>query len=328
MESTIHAQYAIQACNVAGDFHPVEDISKLMPGWKIVWLSGPVTDPNFSYVAVNTKEDLYILATRGSVVTNDVFTKWDSFVDWILEDLNEPLVHWPYASTLKPCIGIGAYIGFSHMLHATNALEGSAGELLLDFLLTNTTGKGKHLIIAGHSLGGNLSNVYASFYVETLKEQQLPATNVSLFTFAAPASGNFDFVLDLEAKLLTAWHYQNTNDAVPNFPVYEGLLATGKLYGPNAPDAPEIIVPFDNKEIPLQEVYTLLADIFFLFGYHQPKRNYITFTADLNKNFLANTIGDWLAQAGSQHQLYNYAKELNVVLPPINSVKRVVSELV
>ena len=302
--------------NVATAYHPVQDIAKLMPGWKIAWVSGQVTDPNYSFVAVNNTEDVYVLATRGSVMANDVFTKWDAFVDWILEDLNDALVHWPYASTSQACISAGAYLGFTGMLLARNVL--GAGESLHDFLLANTSAKDKQLIITGHSLGGNLSNVYTSYYVELLKQKGIPADNVSLFTFAAPASGNSSFAADLDIKLVNAWHYQNNNDAVPHFPLVQGLIATGRFYAPNTPDAAVITVNFQNLQLTLQEVYLLLSKVYGKFDYQQPQRNYITFDADLNNNFLDNTLQDWLAQVAAQHQLYNYAKELNVILPPVN----------
>lgn len=317
----LRAQYAIQACNVASDYHPIQDIARLMPSWRIAWNSGPVTDPNYSFVAVNATEDVYILTTRGSVSAGDVFTQWDAFVDWILEDLNDALVHWPYASSSPAaCISAGAYLGFTGMLLARNSL--GAGESLHDFLLTNTTGNNKQLIITGHSLGGNLSNVYASYYLEILKQKNISASNVSLFTFAAPAAGNSDFANDLDRKLVTAWHYQNNNDAVPHFPTVQGLIDTGKFYAPDSPNAEVINVDFKDQHISLQAVFLLLSKIYAKYDYQQPKNNYITFTADFNPLFVTNTVDSWLLQVGSQHQLYNYAKELNVVLPPINEIKK------
>lgn len=204
------------------------------------------------------------------------------------------------------------------MLLARNVL--GAGESLHDFLLTHTTGKDKQLIITGHSLGGNLSNVYTSYYVELLKQKGISSSNVSLFSFAAPAAGNSDFATDLDNKLVTAWHYQNNNDAVPHFPTVVGLIQTSKFYAPNTPNAAAITVKFQNQQLTSQEVYLLLSKIYSKYDYHQLTRNYITVTADLNQNYTANTVNDWLAQAGSHHQLYNYAKELHIVLPPVNQI--------
>lgn len=311
------ALIAVQLCNVAADHHPVQNIGNLVPGWKIVWSSGQTTDPNYSFVATNTTEDVYVLTTRGSVAADKFYSDWDGFVDWIIEDLDEALAYWPFASAKKmPCVSAGAYVAFTSMLMAKNAL--GAGESLLDFLLAKAVGRGKQLIITGHSLGGNIANVYASYYVETLRQKSIPADNVSLFTFAAPASGNSDFVDDLDSKVYVAYHYQNTNDAVPNFPVAQGLVDTSKFYEPNTPDAANVIVKFKDQQATLQEVYLILADIFTPFDYQQPKKNYVKFTADLDLKFKANNIDSWLQQAGIQHQLFVYAGYFGIKLPPIN----------
>lgn len=316
-----NAQDAVQLCNVAIDFNPVMDIGKLMPGWRIVWNGGQVTDPNYAFVALDPAGQTYALTIRGSVIKNKVFTDWDVFVDWILEDLNVAvLAHWPFASTSNACISAGDYIGFTNILLMQDTL--GSGLSLLEYLLANTVGKGKQLTITGHSLGGNLANVFASFYVETLKQKGLPSDNISLFTFAAPASGNGDFASDLDAKLPTAWHYQNTNDAVPNFPTVLGFLADGLLYSPK-PAASAITVVFNSRTVALnkqsltlQQAFLLMGGLFLKAGYQQPANNYILFTANLNPKYSDNTIQDWLGQAGTQHQLFNYASYLGVKLPP------------
>ncbi|GAA3917938.1 hypothetical protein GO495_20460 [Chitinophaga oryziterrae] len=309
-----NALNAVQLCNVAMDYDPVLDIGKLMPGWKIVWNGGQVTDPNYAFVAVDATGQNYALTIRGSVVTNGIFNDWDTFVDWALEDLDVALAYWPFANTSMPCVSAGAYVAFTSMLLMQDSL--GSDQFLIDYLLANTVGKGKQLIITGHSLGGNMANVYASYYVETLKRKGLPSDNISLFTFAAPASGNSDFADDLDAKLPTAWHYQNTNDAVPNFPVAEGLAATGNLYSPK-PAASAITVTFEQQQIKLQKVFQLLGELFLLAGYQQPQNNYVTFTANLDPNYENNTIQDWLNQAGQQHQLFNYAGYFGIKLPSL-----------
>ncbi|MBV8255271.1 MAG: hypothetical protein JO154_21910 [Chitinophaga sp.] len=307
-----NARDAVQLCNVAIDTNPVKNIGTLMPGWKIVWNGGQVTDPNYAFVAIDVTGQKYALAIRGSVVPSDVFNQWDVFVDWVLEDLDVALAYWPFASTAMPCISAGAYVAFTSLLLMQDTM--GSGQSLADFLITHTAKQGKELIITGHSLGGNMANVYASYYAETLKRKGLPLNNISLFTFAAPAPGNSDFAKDLDAKLPTAYHYQNLNDVVPYFPVAEGLAATGNLYNPH-PAASAIKVTFNHKQITLQSAFQLLGELFLLAGYQQPKKNYITFTAKLFPELEKDNIQDWLGQAGFQHQLFNYANYLGVTLP-------------
>jgi hypothetical protein len=307
-----NALNAVQLCNVAMDFNPVKDIGRLMPGWKIVWNGGKVSDPNYVFVAVDDTGQNYALVIRGSV--NAIFSDWDVFVDWAVEDLDVAFAYWPFASTSLPCVSAGAYIAFTSMLLMQDTL--GSQQFLIDYLLANVVGKGKQLVITGHSLGGNVANVYTSYFVETLKRKGLSTNNISLFTFAAPASGNGDFVKDLDDKLPTAWHYQNTNDAIPNFPVPDGLGDTGNLYSPQ-PAASLIDVTFQEKQYTLKEVFDLLGIIFLKANYQQPNNNYVKFTAKLDTNFVDNTIQNWLSQAGQQHQLFNYAGYFGLKLPSI-----------
>lgn len=308
------AELAVQLCNVAGDINPVKDIGQLVPGWKIVWTTGDYTNPNYSFVAVDPTGNTYVLITRGSVSNGQEFSDWDIFVDWILEDLNDVLVPWGFTEIKGAAISAGVNIVFTGMLLERNGLDN--GKRLHEFLIENTTAKGKQLIIAGHSLGGNLSKVYASYYVGTLMLLQLPTDNVSLVTFAAPASGNSEFVKDLENKIPSAWHYRNLHDAVPAFPTEQGLIDTSNSYIP-APLAAACKI--GDTKVTLQEVFLGLAAEFKDCDYQQATKNYITFKTPLFPQFPDSSVKSWLGQAGMQHQLYNYANYLGVTLPVVHS---------
>lgn len=314
------AKVAVQLCSLTLDPDPVHDIGTLMPGWKIVWNGKPTIDDNYAFIAFNAADKKYALVIRGSVFNG--FQDWDTFANWILEDLNAiTMVSWPYANTKKPLIAVGAYIAFTNLLYMEDSL--GSGKSIGDYLLANTTGSGKQLIITGHSLGGNIANVYTSYYVQKLKENNLSTSNVSLFTFAAPASGNIDFAVDLDNKLPSAWHYENENDMVPKFPVFSGLLYTSNTFFPKTPDAHKITVTFNPKTITLNgpnltlhDAYVAIAGIFAKNGYVQPiKNNYITFKTDLNPDLTDNSILDWLGQVAPQHGLDYYAGFLGVQLP-------------
>ena len=43
----------------------------------------------------------------------------------------------------------------------------------------------------------------------------------------------------------------------------------------------------------------------------------------LYPKYATNKLGDWLGQAGLQHQLYNYANYLGITLPVVNQEKPV-----
>jgi triacylglycerol lipase len=310
-----NAKIAVQLCAITFAPNPVSDIGGLMPGWKIVWNGTQTLDANYAFIAVDASGQNYVLAIRGSVPPNGIFDDWDVFANWILEDLDVVgQASWPYAGTSQPRVSIGAYLAFTNMLDMKDSL--GSGLSISDYLLANNIGSEKQLIITGHSLGGNMANVYASFYVQTLINQKLSSGNVSLYTFAAPAAGNADFATDLDNKLPAAWHYQNANDLVPNFPVFDGIVFTSLLYLPQ-PLAAEITVTFQGHTVNLNEAFLMLAGAFLVFGYQQPANNYTIFGTALYPDYEDNTVTDWFRQAGSQHMLSNYANYLGVTLPVI-----------
>nr|WP_295869929.1 hypothetical protein [uncultured Chitinophaga sp.] len=324
------AKVAVQLCSLALDQNIVNDIGTLMPGWQVVWNGKPTIDDNYAFIAFNASEKKYALVIRGSVF--DGFKSWDTFANWVLEDLNAIIMlSWPYApTTQKPLIAAGAYIAFTNLLFMEDAL--GSGKCIGEYLLTHAIEAGNSLIIAGHSLGGNIANVFASYFVQMLLDRKLSTSNVSLFTYAAPASGNADFALDLDNKLTTAWHYENQNDMVPKFPVFTGLVYTSNTFAPKTPDANKIIVTFNPKAISLNgptltlhDAYMAIAGIFAKSGYVQPiKNNYIVFPTDLNPDLTDNTIADWLGQVAPQHGLDYYAAFLGVKLP-VPAAKTVVA---
>lgn len=322
-----NAQIAVQLCAVASSTDPVNEIGNVLPGWKIVWNGKQTIDCNYAFVAANDSGN-YVLAIRGSVPPfNGGYTDWDVFANWVLEDLDVlTMSQWAFASTPKPLISTGASIAFANLLFMTDTL--GSNQFITDFLLANTIGNGKQLMITGHSLGGNIASVFTSYYVEILKKKSLSTNNVSLFTFAAPAAGNADFAKDLDAKLPAAWHYENVNDLVPKFPVFAGIVITSLMYIPQ-PAASDVYLIYKESRMSLREAFLLLAGALLKQGYQQPSNNYTVFNTDLYSNFEDNTVEDWFGQAGAQHQIINYAKYLGVTkLPASKAMQPLAAELV
>ncbi|HVI45383.1 MAG TPA: lipase family protein [Chitinophaga sp.] len=316
------AQTAVKLCRVAVDTNPSSQLNNLLPKWKIVW-SGDTTLPNYAFVAVDPTGQTYALAIRGSV-NPKVFGSIDGFVDWILEDLDIALAYWPFTSgdyslsTNPPCVSAGGYTAFTSLLQMQDTLGSKRS--IADYLLTNTANK--QVIITGHSLGGNVANLYASYYAEMLKKNNKSTRNLSLYTFAAPASGNSLFSFDLDSKIISVAHYQNTNDIVPNFPTVQGFEDTAKLYNP-IPDASKVMVtlPGQQQSTTLQNALDTIAELLGVINlnYTQQSQGLTKFSTDLNLQFNKfNTINEWLGQAGVQHQLPYYADQVGVYnLPPL-----------
>lgn len=310
--------FALQFCFVASGDDPETNLSSQMPGWQMVWSSGKPKDPNYFFVAKavnNTSEDLFVLAIRGSVMPTE---DWDTFVDYILEDLNSVPLPWKYGGA-GATVGAGAELAFQDMFHAKNALKNATPETLFEFLKKNAVGNRKRLIIAGHSLGGNLAKVYTSFFMEMLKGQ--PQGNIHLVTFAAPASGNGIFQSDLDRKISSQEHCQNTNDIVPYYPTVKGLQSIGTLYRPSPSAAIIKISHMDRntkriQEMTLKAFFEQLAIDFEGCNYQQPLTAYYTFLeSPLLGNKLDNELKNWQLQAGLQHQIPVYAALLDIVLP-------------
>ncbi|MEH6305785.1 hypothetical protein RYH73_09025 [Olivibacter sp. CPCC 100613] len=158
-----------------------------------------------------------------------------------------------------------------------------------------------------------MANVYASYFSSTVQQQGYNFDGLSLYTFAAPASGNEDFASDLDNKITDAWHYANNNDIVPKFPVSSAILALAFLFIPS-PSAGEITFTYKGLTISLREGLVILSGIFELGAYQQESNNYIPFTNPLDANYANNTMQDWFSQAAAQHAMNVYANYLDVTL--------------
>lgn len=311
------ASNAVSLCVVSYLNDPTNEIGTYLPGWKIVWNGGQTEDGNYAFIAVDPTGEQYALAIRGSLPPQDIFDNWDAFANWVLEDLDVVTqVSWPYASTTDAKIASGSSTAFTNLEKMVDTFN--SGLSVTQYLLNNAVSSGKQVMITGHSLGGNIANIYASYFVSTVNAGTIPYSidNVSLYTFAAPAAGNGDFASDLDGKLLNAWHYQNSLDIIPNFPVSDTIFLTGFLYDP-APSAADISVTYKGHTITLKEAFFALSGVFLFYGYEQPQRNYTIFTGTLYGEYTANTVGEWFDQAGAQHSLVNYANFLGVKLPSL-----------
>ena len=316
-------QMAVNLCdsaNAVNETNPIAitDFNDNMPGWTIVWNGKQTNDANYAFIATDPDGEIYALAIRGSLVDKKVID-WNDFANWVVEDFDVlKQVSWPYATTPNAKISNGASIGFTNLINMED-LVNPGGLSVTDFLVNNAIKTGKKVIITGHSLGGNIANVFTSYFISTLTQASLSSANVSLFTFAAPAPGNGDFAKDLDAKLPTAWHYQSLNDAIPNFPVPSDIRQLKQWYSPH-PAASAItykVLGIDTKLTDtIEDIATLLTvtDLVNWSNYRQQTNNYIKFPTELNGNHIGDNVGDWFDQALIQHQLYNYAGYLGVKL--------------
>jgi hypothetical protein len=188
--------------------------------WSVVW--GPCDDSygNLAYVAKSAATGKYALVIRGSE-TNISF---DTIYNWFYNLYVTWQNSWPYFPTQpKAMISYGSWVQASHLTTAS-----WNGQTLGEFL-TQSLPKDAVLALAGHSLGGNLVTVLAS-WISFLRgpDGSKPDLNTEVYTFAAPSAGNIQFADGFNARFPNSYRYWNTLDAVPC--AWDRLLALNSLY--------------------------------------------------------------------------------------------------
>jgi len=292
---------------------PEKEIKQFMPGWKLIWNPEEVGG-NYAFIA--TDENIYAIAIRGSLIKFD----WAAFDNWIYNDLNvASQKEWLYDSdSNKSKISKGAYEGWENLSKLTDK---TSGKNLLTFLKENTEGK-KPILITGHSLGGNLATVYASYLSNIFQKDNFSTDSINVITFAAPAAGNKVFADDFNASFPNSVRVENTNDIVPKFPVSGKITDLGNLYSPS-PDASAISVGHKNVTMKLSAVFTMVGAALDLLeitaglsSYSQTNGNGNLITVNLSGKNNSNEVSGWFAEAGYQHGITQYAIALGV--PDIN----------
>ena len=282
-----------------------KQISQHMPGWKIVWNPAPVGG---IYAFVASDGTNYAIAVRGSLIE----FSWDAFDNWIYKDLNVASQEsWPYANTSGAEISQGAYDGWQNM---NKLVDTTSGKNLWQFLEANVKDENP-VLVTGHSLGGNLATAFGSYLWFKYKEAGHVKNNISIITFAAPATGNKVFAEDFNSKFPGSLRIENSNDIVPKFPCSDKMATLGELYS-SGPRASEISVGYKNATVKLNTVFDMLSLAqtvldFKNSSYCQTNSEGKLITIKLSGKNNTNTIENWLAEAGYQHGIVQYATALD-----------------
>ena len=188
------------------------------------------------------------IAIRGSVLQ---FAR-EAFDNWIKQDFNVVTQKaWPHTdSATNAKISEGSFEAFQNM---QSLKDRSTGKTFWQFI-ENTTNKNSRLLITGHSLGGNLSTVVASWLATAFKKQNKQVKETAFFTFAAPAAGNEAFANDFNKKFPDAILIENTNDIAPKFPVANAVGNLSLLYAPS-PAANDINLDFSFINLKLSTIF-------------------------------------------------------------------------
>ena len=175
--------------------------------YQLVW--GPATnDGVLSYVAQGA-DGSYAVTFRGSLTDGDAE---GFFANWV-EDLDGlSLVPWVYPQTSGANLSAGMNEALALAIAATDPTTDTT---LIDFLRT-LQGTSVAIMVVGHSLGGALANLAATWLVDQLPKSGGPKdANIVPFTFAAPTVTDETFSKLFSSTFPVAYHAVNTLDIVP-----------------------------------------------------------------------------------------------------------------
>jgi triacylglycerol lipase len=284
---------------------PQKELDSFLPGWKIVWNPAPLNG-NYAFVARNG--NTFALAIRGSVMQ---FSE-AAFQNWVQQDLNAfTQTTWKFTlDSIAAKVSDGAYEGWQNL---TRLKDTTTGKTLWMFLSEQTSAN-TPMLVTGHSLGGNLATIYASWLAWNIRETKMPQPNISVVTFAAPAVGNGAFAADFDKKFPQAKRYENANDMVPKFPCIDGIKQLGDLFV-GGPAAKDIKAAYRGISVNLSQLFNYtgdalrLASLFSGAAYYKQTAGQL-FTGKLSATGAGSSLGNWFAEAGYQHSMKQYAVSL------------------
>jgi pimeloyl-ACP methyl ester carboxylesterase len=158
---------------------------------------------------------------RGSLIE---FSK-EGFKNWVQDFNIFNLQPWIYTDTVKKAyVANGAYNGYQNMVLLKDITTQKTLEQFIESLPKNAS-----IVLSGHSLGGNLAQVYASYLWNKLNKNQ--RHRITIISFGATVVGNTFFAQDLEEKFPNAERYEIDKDIAPKFPSIEKLSSISSILG-------------------------------------------------------------------------------------------------
>lgn len=219
-----------------------------VPVWgPVVWSdkdqgAKTVCDNNM-FLVYREDTNQYVLAIAG--------TNINSLYGWFVEDFQTAeMVEWNSISTSAPAtsgkIAVGTHKGFDALLN--KMVDGDKGTII-EFLTKEmkTAKKGAGLSVGGHSLGGTLTPVMATYLMDT-KDTWDPdgnIANINAYPTAGATPGNGTFAKYVEGKFTGANDYfgaYNPIDVVPHGWQADMLKEVPGLYASHGIPKPGLVV--------------------------------------------------------------------------------------
>jgi hypothetical protein len=188
--------------------------------YQLVWEPEAVNG-NYAVVFKNKTSEQYAVVVRGSLLE----LSQGALQNWIQDFNIFNLKKWIYTDTVQNAyISNGSFEGFQNLLRLRDK---HTGDRLTDCL--QKIPPTASVIISGHSLGGNLAQVLASYLWQQTGLDRRKQLNV--VSFGATAVGNRFFVQDLEEKFPNGERYEIDKDIAPKFPDPEQLAVISGIVG-------------------------------------------------------------------------------------------------
>lgn len=285
---------------------PESKLSQYLPGWNIVFKPVPVGG-NYAFVA--TDGNIYAIGIRGSLLE----FSGDALSNWLYNDLNvASQKDWSYSEPgTNARISNGSYIGWQNL---NQLKDTTSGALLWDFL--NALPADAPIVLTGHSLGGNLATVYASYLKWQWKQEGNPKKNINVITFAAPAAGNKGFAESFDKEFPNSIRVENSNDIVPKFPVSGKIADLGNLFAPT-PSASNVSIGYKGLTVTLSKTFLLMSGALDLLRitnnvspYVQTNGTGSVIQIPLSGTNNSDDAKSWFAEAGYQHGMAKYSAAL------------------
>jgi triacylglycerol lipase len=307
---------SITACvlsQIAYTGRPNQYLDSFLPGWKTVCNPVPLNG-NYAFAARN--QNTLAIAIRGSLME---FSE-AAFQNWVYQDMNAlRQTKWEYAASAKEAnISDGAYTGWKNLAAMNDTANGNS----LWGCVQAALKEGLPVLVTGHSLGGNLATVFASWLKWKSREDGFTNAEINIITFAAPAAGDAAFAREINLSFPNAQCYINTLDIVPKFPSVKGIKELGNLFE-NGATAKDIEISYRGISVKMSRLFSYMGDalnlarLFSGFSdYEQPKGK--IFTGKLLHPGAVATIGNWFEEAGYQHGIRQYA--LSIGAPALDGI--------
>jgi hypothetical protein len=195
--SVVKAAYQLLS---PGVLNPATTAVALPPGWTVaseltaIDTVGRKTEPEFFGLAVESKAEQHLLiAIRGT----------DTFMEWIVEA--------EFVPRQFPAVPDAGLVedGFCSVYSSLRCSTTGCDVLSL----VRQSAPGTKVTVAGHSLGAAVATLLALEIAVTL-----PATDLTLYTFASPRVGDATFAAFCDARLPMHFRIENRPDLVPHVP--------------------------------------------------------------------------------------------------------------